>query len=193
MRQAPARPGAPPEGSGTHRSRPRASGPLAGLGVTAVLLLGCGASPPSAVRPVPRVSFEPTEPQEETAVETAVELPLPEDDVPPIDFPTCQQARDGNVETLDLAKRSTAPPDVPASEYSAVLGRGTYLDPCGVSRSAAVTVCAAVVEGKAVGISVTLSPHNQRIINCVIEAIQQLSFPSHPRMDIATSKFEPGG
>jgi len=160
--------------------------------LAAVLLLGCGASQPSGAHPAAPVSFGPTESSTEAAGDIPGEAPSPEDDVPPIDFPSCEQARDGNVESVDLASRGNMPPDIPLSEYSAVLGRGTYLVPCGVPSTAAVTVCAAVVQGKAVGITVTLSPHNQRIINCVIEGIQGLSFPSHPRMDIATTRFEPG-
>jgi hypothetical protein len=170
----------------------RLAAPLVALGLASVAT-GCGAPKATGAPPDLPTLREPPPSLGESAAEPPDEAVPPEDDVPPIDFPSCDQARSSYVESYDLSARGQGPPDVPLSEYQAVLGRGTYLEPCGVPRSAAVTVCAAVIQGKAVGASVTLAPHNQRIINCVIQAVEGLSFPSNPRLDIATSRFEPGG
>jgi hypothetical protein len=164
-----------------------------GAAVLICALFGCGGS--DAPRRVPDYSaaFEPAPPSEGGFAELDRDELPPEEDVPPIDFPSCDQARDENPDNIDLGRRSDAPPDISVSQYSAVLGRGSYLQSCQVPGSVAVTVCAAVRDGKAIGITVTMSPHRQSIVNCVVEAIQALEFPSHPRMDVATTSFAPGG
>jgi hypothetical protein len=183
-------------------SSARASDPSAGprqlLGAwTASLLVlalvGCGGSEAPRRGPDFSSSFEPPADDEGFAELDRDGLPPEDEDVPPIDFPSCDQAREDNPDSIDLANRAKGPPDVPASEYSAILGRGSYLDSCHVPSSAAVTVCAAVREGKAIGITVTMSPHRQSIVNCLVEAIQGLGFPSHPKLDVATTRFAPGG
>jgi hypothetical protein len=43
-----------------------------------------------------------------------------------------------------------------------------------------------------VGITVQMTPHRQSLVNCVTEAIQAISFPSHPRLDVARTTFAAG-
>lgn len=154
------------------------------------LLLGCASTPPSRPPPEWAQGLDPLAARDPGSPDlNPGEVSAGDDDVQPVDFPSCEQARDDNVESVDLSSPSGSPADITASEYAAILGRGTYLQSCGVPSSVAVDVCAAVVNGGAVGITVTMAPHDQRLINCVVEAIRVLAFPSHPRMDIARSRF----
>jgi hypothetical protein len=99
---------------------------------------------------------------------------------------SCESARAKYVE--DYTKRGV-PPDLGASAFSG-LNRGTYLNSCGVPPSMSVSICAAVQNGRAVGVTVRTNPSNGGIAGCVRSAVFGMSFPAHPRMDIATTHFK---
>ena len=99
---------------------------------------------------------------------------------------SCAGARARYVE--DYSK--DAPPDLSAGHYGAVLNRGTYLNSCGVPASMTVSICAAVQNGRAVGVTVSTVPKNRGISSCVSSQIRGMSFPSHPRLDITTTVFK---
>ena len=82
------------------------------------------------------------------------------------------------------------PPDLTAGRYGAVLNRGSYLAACSVPHTTSVQVCAAVINGAATGVSVTLDPPDETAAECVAEAVRGMSFPSHPKLDIATTVFK---
>jgi len=89
-----------------------------------------------------------------------------------------------------LSYEDGAPPDLTAGAYAAVLNRGTYLNACGVPASMAVSVCAAVQNGRAVGVTVTTKPSNRGIASCVAGAVRGMAFPAHPRLDVARTHFK---
>ncbi|MBM4358175.1 MAG: hypothetical protein FJ096_08690 [Deltaproteobacteria bacterium] len=82
-----------------------------------------------------------------------------------------------------------APPDLSAGAYGAVLNRGDYLNACGVPPSMAVSICAAVQNGRAVGVTVSTTPPNGGIARCIAGQVRSLSFPAHPRLDVSTTSF----
>lgn len=98
---------------------------------------------------------------------------------------SCEGARARYIE--DYSK--DAPPDLSAGAYGSVLNKGTYLNGCGVPSSMGVTICAAVQNGRAVGVTVTTNPPNKGIASCISGAVRGLSFPSHPRLDVTTTTF----
>lgn len=113
-----------------------------------------------------------------------------EDDDEPIDFPTCDDARDTYVESYEPSGNGD-PPDLKADQFGAILNRGTYLDACGVASSSEVYVCAAVIDGQTVGVTIELDPFDQRTVNCLVEALRSMSFPAHPKLDVAHTRFRP--
>lgn len=98
---------------------------------------------------------------------------------------SCEGARARYVE--DYSKE--APPDLSAGAYGSVLNNGRYLLGCGVPSNMSVTICAAVQNGRAVGVTVTTDPKNPGIGSCIAGAVRGLSFPSHPRLDVTTTTF----
>ncbi|MSP24355.1 MAG: hypothetical protein EXR75_04170 [Myxococcales bacterium] len=82
-----------------------------------------------------------------------------------------------------------APPDLTQGAYAGVLSRGTYLNSCGVPPSMSVVVCAAVQNGRAVGVTVSTTPPNGGISKCISGQIRSMAFPAHPRLDVATTSF----
>jgi hypothetical protein len=98
---------------------------------------------------------------------------------------SCEGARAKYIEDYDKA----APPDLSAGAYGAVLNKGTYLNSCGVPSNMTVNICAAVQNGRAVGVTVTTSPPNKGISSCISGAVRGLPFPSHPRLDVTNTTF----
>jgi hypothetical protein len=98
---------------------------------------------------------------------------------------SCEGARARYVEDYDKA----SPPDLSAGAYGAVLNNGRYLNGCGVPSNMKISICAAVQNGRAVGVTVTTDPVNKGISSCVAGAVRGLSFPSHPRLDVTTTVF----
>ncbi len=89
-----------------------------------------------------------------------------------------------------LSYEDGAPPDLTAGAYAAVLNRGTYLNACGVPSNMSVSVCAAVQNGRAVGVTVNTKPKNRGIASCVANSVRGMGFPSHPRLDVARTHFK---
>lgn len=101
---------------------------------------------------------------------------------------SCEAAQARYVEEYKLGGGNGAP-DLTAGAYGAVLNKGSYLNACGVPSSMTVNVCAAVQNGRAVGVTVTTSPSNPGIASCVAGQVRALPFPSHPRLDVARTTF----
>jgi len=98
---------------------------------------------------------------------------------------SCEGARAKYIE--DYSK--DAPPDLTAGAFGAVLNRGDYLNSCAVPPSMSVSICAAVQNGHAVGVTVSTSPPNGGIARCVSGQVRSLSFPAHPRLDVTNTTF----
>jgi hypothetical protein len=90
--------------------------------------------------------------------------------------------------TEDYTARGV-PPDLGAADLGGVLNKGSYLNACGVPSNMDVSICAAVQNGRAVGVTVVTKPSNPGISGCVANAVRGLGFPAHPRMDVARTHF----
>jgi hypothetical protein len=102
---------------------------------------------------------------------------------------SCEAAIAAYNEEMDL-KGGRRVADLPREAFAAVLDRGTYLSGCGVPDTMKVDICAAVQRGRAVGVTVVTRPANGRVQSCVARAVRGLRFPSHPKLDVARTRFE---
>lgn len=101
---------------------------------------------------------------------------------------SCESARNAYIEEMSVGgPRGQA--DLTQGQYSSVLNRGSYFGHCGVPDSMHLTICAAVQNGRAVGVTVTAQPPDRRIQSCVAAGVRGLSFPSNPKLDVATTRF----
>ena len=98
---------------------------------------------------------------------------------------SCEGARARYIEDYD----KSAPPDLSANAYGNVLNNGKYLAGCGVPTSMSLSICAAIQNGRAVGVTVTTNPKDGKVASCVAGAVRGLSFPAHPRLDVTTTTF----
>jgi hypothetical protein len=101
---------------------------------------------------------------------------------------SCEAAQAAYIEEMSVGgPRGQA--DLTQGQYASVLNRGTYFGHCGVPDSMTVNICAAVQNGRAVGVTVSTSPRDGRVSSCVSAAVRGLSFPSHPKLDVARTTF----
>lgn len=80
--------------------------------------------------------------------------------------------------------------DLTAGQYGSILNRGNYFAHCGVPGDMEVHICAAVQNGRAVGVTVRTVPNNPGISSCVSGGVRGLSFPSHPKLDVTRTAFK---
>jgi len=86
---------------------------------------------------------------------------------------------------------SSGPPDLSEAQFGAVLNRGSYFQHCSVPSAMGIRICAAVQNGRAVGVTVQTTPPDSAVQGCIARAVRGLSFPSHPRLDVTTTTFAP--
>jgi hypothetical protein len=144
--------------------------------------------------PAPEPWF-PLEPAQEPA-QRQTEVPSrefgaegPRREPPPTSLPSCEGAADAANQTIDLGA-SRGAPDLTRDAFAAVLENGTYLGPCAVPARMALEVCAAVQDGKVVGVTVATEPRDVAISACVRRAVAALRFPRNPGLDVTRTRFE---
>jgi hypothetical protein len=102
---------------------------------------------------------------------------------------SCEQAQSRYVEEMSIGGPK-GQADLTAGQYGAILNRGGYLNACGVPDSMAVNICAAVQNGRAVGVTVSTRPRSPQIQGCIAGAIRRISFPAHPKLDVTRTTFQ---
>jgi hypothetical protein len=125
------------------------------------------------------------------------EIPKPADDETPppreasaaTSLPSCESAAAAANETLDLRGPRGAP-DLTRDAFASVLENGAYLARCSIPASTALDICAAVQDGKVVGVSVSTQPRSAAVISCVRRAVASLRFPRNARLDVTRTRFE---
>lgn len=100
---------------------------------------------------------------------------------------SCESAQNSYVEEMKIGQRGQA--DITAGQYGAILNSGSYFAGCGVPDSMSINICAAVQNGKAVGVTVSTSPSNPRVASCINASVRRLNFPSHPKLDVTRTTF----
>lgn len=143
------------------------------------------AEPAAPPNPLPTFTHEPP-PSEPSPALQAHRV----DDAPsaPSSLTSCEAALAAYNESLDLSGRNV--PDLPRAAYAAVLENGGYLLRCGVPSKMSIDICAAIQEGRAVGVTIVTNPPSARVRACVAAAVRSLRFPVHPRLDVTRTRFD---
>lgn len=100
---------------------------------------------------------------------------------------SCEAAQGAYVEEMKMG--AVGQPDLTAGQFQAILGNGAYLNACGVPSDMGVKVCAAIQNGRAVGVTVSTTPSNPGIAGCISGQVRAMSFPSHPKLDVTRTSF----
>jgi hypothetical protein len=101
---------------------------------------------------------------------------------------SCEAAQAAYVEEIKIGGGKVAA-DITGAQYAAVLNSGSYLNGCGLPSSTGVSVCVAVQNGRAVGVTVRTTPNNPGASSCISGRIRRMSFPSHPKLDVTRTTF----
>ncbi len=80
--------------------------------------------------------------------------------------------------------------DVSREAYASILQNGRYLASCSIPEHSVFEICAAVKNGRAVGITVVSSPANASVNACVRSAVAHLKFPQNQRLDVTHTRFD---
>lgn len=102
--------------------------------------------------------------------------------------PTCEQAVEDYIRSFDVGD-APPPGDSTAGQYGAVLNRGTYFKHCAIPDTTGIDICAAVLDGRVVGVTVRTSPVAPARADCIATAVLQLAFPANVRMEVARTRF----
>lgn len=100
---------------------------------------------------------------------------------------SCEAAQNAYVEEMKMGVKGQA--DLTAGQFQASLGNGAYLNSCGVPDSMSVNICAAIQNGRAVGVTVVTTPRNPGVAGCISSRVRSMSFPSHPKLDVTRTTF----
>ena len=101
---------------------------------------------------------------------------------------SCEAAQASYVEEMSVGgPRGQA--DITGGQYAAILNRGSYFAHCNVPDSAKINICAAVQNGRAVGVTVVVSPRNPGASSCIAAGVRGLGFPSNPKLDVTHTSF----
>lgn len=101
---------------------------------------------------------------------------------------SCEAAQASYVEEMSVGgPRGQA--DITGGQYAAILNRGSYFAHCNVPDSAKISICAAVQNGRAVGVTVVVTPRNPGASACIAAGVRGLGFPSNPKLDVTHTSF----
>ncbi|MES1186622.1 MAG: hypothetical protein ABUL60_22605 [Myxococcales bacterium] len=167
-----------------------------------------------AAEPAPRISFpeftdsSPAEKREhaadgpriaslfEQAEERPTPAPKPDAPTPPTSEPdapvavsSCEAAIARNNEQLTIGGPRAAP-DITREAYASILQNGRYLSACSIPERTVFEICAAVRDGRAVGITIVSNPPSPALNSCVRKAVGRLKFPQNSKLDVTHTRFD---
>ncbi len=101
---------------------------------------------------------------------------------------SCEKAMDENPQTIDMGKKNSKP-DLTNEQLGAPMRNSTFFGKCGLPDSANADICAAVKQGKVLGVSVKVTPSNNRVAACIDKSTRKLSFPQSDKLDVVKQHF----
>jgi hypothetical protein len=101
---------------------------------------------------------------------------------------SCEKAMDENPQTIDMGKKGSKP-DLTKEQLGKPMQNSTFMGSCGLADSANADICAAVKNGKVLGVSVKVTPSNNKVAACIDKATRRLSFPSSDKLDVVKQHF----
>lgn len=107
----------------------------------------------------------------------------------PVAVTSCEAAIARNNEQLTIGG-ARGPADITREAYAGILQNGRYLSACSIPDRTVFEICAAVKDGRAVGITVVSSPPNSALNACVRNAVGRLKFPQNARLDVTHTRFD---
>ncbi|HET9953363.1 MAG TPA: hypothetical protein VFQ61_02605 [Polyangiaceae bacterium] len=147
--------------------------------------------PPRALREpaIRSTPIEPPAPNSREAPKEVAREEAPRVEPPAAGLPSCESAAASANQKIDLRSTRGAP-DLTRGAFASVLENGAYFSHCGLGARTALEICAAVQDGKVVGVSVSTEPRSATVNACVRRAVAGLRFPRNAQLDVTRTRFE---
>lgn len=100
---------------------------------------------------------------------------------------SCEKAIDENPQEIKMGGKQTA--DLTAEQLGRPMANSAFMSSCGLPDSSGVDICAAVKNGKPLGVSVTVKPANNKVATCIDRSVRKLSFPKSDKLDVVKQTF----
>jgi hypothetical protein len=136
----------------------------------------------------PELTDEPAPRESDPPKARARQEPLREA-APAISLPSCESVAASANQSVDIGGARGAP-DLTRDAFASVLENGSYLAGCALPARTRLDICAAVRDGKVVGVSAVTTPRSPSLDACVRRAVAALRFPHSPRLDVTRTRFE---
>jgi hypothetical protein len=127
--------------------------------------------------------------QERPSKDTTDAVAPPESAPAPVAVSSCEAAIARNNEQLTIGA-ARGPADITREAYASILQNGRYLAACSIPDRTVFEICAAVKDGRAVGITITSNPASPALNACVRSAVARLKFPQNSRLDVTHTRFD---
>jgi hypothetical protein len=102
---------------------------------------------------------------------------------------SCEKARDENPDTLDMGAKGGGGADLTPAQLGAPINGGQFMAGCGLPQSASADICVTVKKGAPLGVSVRVSPKNNRVAACIDRAARRIHFPVSNKVDVIKTHF----
>jgi hypothetical protein len=100
---------------------------------------------------------------------------------------SCEKAMDENPQEITMGKKSG--PDLTNEQLGRPMQNSAFMQSCGLADSANADICVAVKKGKPLGVSVKVSPQNNKVAACIDKATRKLAFPPSDKLDVVKQHF----
>lgn len=100
---------------------------------------------------------------------------------------SCEKAQDENPQQIVMGKKGSR--DLTADELGRPMQSSAFMGGCGLADSANADICVAVKNGKPLGVTVKVTPTNNKVAACIDKATRRLAFPSSDKLDVVHQKF----
>ncbi|HEX3770029.1 MAG TPA: hypothetical protein VHV30_04160, partial [Polyangiaceae bacterium] len=102
---------------------------------------------------------------------------------------SCEKAQDENMQTMNMGAKGAKAADLSDVQLGAPMQTSAFFAGCGLPDSSNADICVAVKRGKPVGVSVALTPSNNKVATCIDRATRHLAFPVSDQLDVVHQKF----
>jgi len=100
---------------------------------------------------------------------------------------SCEKAIDENPQEIKMGGKQTK--DLTAEQLGQPMKTSSFMSGCGLPDSSNTEICAAVKNGKPLGVSVKVNPSNNRVAACIDRSVRKLSFPKSEKLDVVKQTF----
>jgi hypothetical protein len=100
---------------------------------------------------------------------------------------SCEKAIDENPSEITMGKKQTK--DLTADQLGAPMKDSSFMGKCNLPDSSNAEICAAVKNGKPLGVSVKVMPQNNKIAACIDRSVRNLKFPTSEKLDVVKQNF----